>query len=199
MKRLKAILKENRGFTMVEVLVVLSVLAVVFGISSLSLGIQPATEAKKVSYSIDSMISRTKAGTLARAGDVYMEIQCDASGKIILNYYEDDTLKESEVLTKYGTGVAYTLVGSSTKEFLNKNESLILAFDRRTTGFLTLYEAAALSDTGSGLIDVSEKCSDIWIVGGYVDYSETVDSQGGVQYQIKLGPTTGTHTNISLQ
>lgn len=201
MKRLwEKLCKSNDGFSLVELIAIMGVLAVLFGLNSLSLAIQPSTEAKKVTYSIDAMFTRTKVGTLAKSGNVYMELHCDSTGKLILYYYEQnldrgemvdvpgssdkvfelyDDYLETEVLTKYGASVEYSIKGGSIKK-LGAGESLIFGFDRRTMGFLTLEDAAKLK-TGATAVDPGY-CDAIYVSGGTATYT------------IKIGTTTGTHT-----
>lgn len=190
-QKLKA---NNQGLSMIELIVIMGILSVIFAVTSFSLALTPSTEAKKVVSNVDAMISRTKVGTLAKTGDVYMEIYINSAGKVILNYYEDDKLKETDTLTKKDVTIYYDLDGGATKVELTKGKSLILAFDRRTTGFVTLKDAAEMAEnrnassssgvTSSGntnLVGGDVKCNKIWVAGGTVEY------------YIEIGPTTGTH------
>ncbi len=180
--------KSNDGFSMVELLCIMGILGVLFGLNSLSLAIQPSTEAKKVTYAIDSMFTRTKVGTLAKSGTVYMELQCDTTGKLILKYFEEYTgdegytdYIEEEVLTKYGAEVSYSVGGDPIE--LGKGKSLVFAFDRRSMGFLTLEEAADKAGVATGA--TGGYCKAIYVSGGNTTYT------------ITIGPTTGTHsTNL---
>lgn len=204
MKSLKQRLKSNGGYTMVELLVVLALMAVVYGVGSLSLAIQPTSEAKKVTLSINSMFSRTKTSTLAKSGNAYMEIHHNAAGELELNYYETytddsgvskDVLREGEVLTKYGTIVEYVLSSGGDAKTLAKGESLVFMFNRQTMGFRSLedgYDTIKASGiTGKSSITgekANTTCTEIIVIASGGD---------GISYTITLGPTTGTHyTNL---
>lgn len=177
----------NQGLTIIELLAVLGIMAVLFTFTAFSLSITPASEAKKVVANVDAMISRTKVGSLAKTGDVYMEVHIDSKGTVSLNYYEDDVMKETEVLTTRAVEIGYLTTTGSTETILGTNQSLVLAFDRRTTGFLTLTEAAALTAGSRGnphtinAATGNTYCNKIYVRGGTVEYF------------IEIGPTTGSH------
>lgn len=149
------------------------------------MAITPSTEAKRTNNSIDSMITRCKVGTLSKSGDVYMQILQNDNKKIVLNYYEDDRIVQSETVTSGGVTVSYVLNdGSTTKKILSQGESFYLAFNRRTGGFETLGTAFALAGT-----TYSGDSSD---TGKYIEWIYV--NGGPAEYNIKLGVVTGSHS-----
>ncbi len=186
LKTLKSLKNNNQGLSLIEFIVVCGILAVILGVSSFSLGLTPATEAKKVIYNVDAMISRTKVGSLAKEGDVYMEIYINDKEQVVLNYYENDILRETEVLTSRTVTVKYeTRDGES--DTLEAKESLVLSFDRRTTGFDTL-------DVSAGLTAGSTGTHHTTVVSHSGDYCKKIIVSGNtVTYEIVLGPVTGSH------
>lgn len=192
---MRQILKDNKGFSLLELMAALGIAALIMGIAGFSLAMTPASQAKKCTLNIDAMMTRTRSGTLAKDGDVYMEIFNDVSGNISVRYYENDKKWEEEHLT---TGdkvqVFYSIdnTDSTTLEEkrqaatqINKDDNLFLAFNRSTTGFYSLGHAAAMASSNSAMDSYSDTANDyctyLWIKGGEVEYC------------IQLGPTTGTH------
>lgn len=181
MKKLwEKVRKSNSGFSFIELLVAFAIMAVIMGISAFSLGLPASTQAKEVTYNIDALLSRTKTSTLMKTGNVYMAIRMDGKGQVVLDYYENDVLKSRDTLSDPDkVQIKYGYDTSTAPTSLQKNEALCFAFDRRTTGFETLADGAALlSSGGVG----SGHCKVIYI------------SAGAVEYEIVLGPVTGTHT-----
>lgn len=182
-KRIQSVMrglqKNNQGVTLIELLVVFSLVAVVLSVWGISTALTPSTEAKRTIESIDSMIARLKVGALTKTGDVYMEINSDAKGIISVKYYEDDVLLVKEALTSGGVQVSYE-VTSGTGGTLGRNQSIYLAFDRRTGGFTSMDEALRMA-TGTP-VSGTRMCENIVVTGGPREFN------------IKLGAVTGSFT-----
>lgn len=80
--------KHNRGFTLIELIVVFAIIAVMAGIVSLSISTVGSTNAKQGASDISSMISKCRMGALSRAGDSYLSIE-SSDGKLLCIYYEN--------------------------------------------------------------------------------------------------------------
>lgn len=214
MKKLKGLWCDNRGLTFIELLMIIAIMGVIFSVASLSLGLRPSTEAKKTVLSINSMITRTKVGTLAKTGDVYMAVKVLDSGKIMLYYYEDDKMVDSEMLTEHEVSVYFTTKKGDPETLrqtdavqLGNGESLVLAFNRRTSGFLSLmksYNKSAstdFDDSDTALDSSNQYKPPSAMPSSWLDASDTSDdfctyiwvSGGSVEYTITLGPVTGSH------
>lgn len=198
----------NKGFTMIELLSVLAMMALLASVVSFSPALAKASEARKTTLNIEAMITRTKKGTLVKTGDVYMELVVDNSGAVYINYYEDDILKEYErlagpdVTVKYATDAS---VGYDTATTLNGNNALIIAFNRGSNGFKTLSAGAKMTeidnpgntDADGNLADGSRRYGPDAAVGSPVystAYCRTIFvSAANVMYQIELNPNIGTH------
>ncbi len=181
-KQMSQFASNNKGVTLVELLVVVSIMSVLLSVVGISMAITPSTEAKRTIASIDSTISRTKVGTLTKTGDVYMEIYSDDRGAIWVKYYENDQVISSDKLSSGNVTVSYSVNGSVVGNLGNdnRNKSIYIAFDRRTGGFTSLEQAAYLANGTSAT--ANNMCDWIYVKGGPMEYN------------LKLGAVTGTHT-----
>lgn len=196
---MKKVLKDNRGLSLLEIVVVLSMMVVVAGVASLSLAIIPSSEAKKSVTSVDSMMTRTRTGTLTRAGNVVMAVSVALDGAVSVSYYEQSDpdkaaslfLKEQEILSD-GDNVLvyyYTDKEMSVGKPLSAGSSIGFSFSRNTMGFQKISEAKGIFTstlTGAGTTlgtvkDDNEYCYFIEFIGG------------GTSYHIELSPLTGSH------
>lgn len=195
MSRVGKILKDNRGLTFIEMLVAFGILGVLMSVAAFSLGLPAGTQAKEVTYNIDAMLSRTKTGTLAKTGDVFMVVRMNEKSQIVVEYFENGILKEYNTVSDAGkVAIHYELTNSSGgsssgKTELTSGKAICIGFDRRSSGFVDL----KTSNTAHG----SSSSSSGTVVGGSAvgDYCKRIYiSAVGVEYEIVLGIATGTHT-----
>lgn len=181
---------DNKGFSLVEALVVIALLALLVTVTSFSLGLPAATQAKKTTLGIDALIGRTKTGTLAKTGDVFLIISTDSDGCIGAAYYEDGIKKEWDTFSEPEKVKLYYVLNNgadSAKVELEEDECIVLGFDRRTNGFVYLDEST-LRATGNTL-SASDASG---AIGGPDDFTTKLIVVGGqVEYYIELGRVTG--------
>jgi prepilin-type N-terminal cleavage/methylation domain-containing protein len=94
--------EKNKGFSLIELIVVVALLAILSSIVASSLAPLFTTRARQAAMSADSLISKCKIYSMGRKGEVYVRIYTDANGKIIGEYIEDTTLVETTVLGSSG-------------------------------------------------------------------------------------------------
>lgn len=76
--------KENKGFTLVELVIVIALLSIFIGIFTLNIGNITGYDAKECYKNISSAITSAKIQTLGKAketGDIYLQIYKDTSDK----------------------------------------------------------------------------------------------------------------------
>lgn len=186
---------DNKGFSLVEALVVVALLALLVTVTSFSLGLPAATQAKKTTLGIDALIGRTKTGTLAKTGDVFLIISVDSDERIVAAYYEDGIKKEWDTFSEPEKVKLYYVLNNgadSSKVELEKDECIVLGFDRRTNGFVYLDESTSRA-TGNNIISASDA------IGDPDDFTTKLIVVGGqVEYYIELGRVTGsTFKNVN--
>lgn len=192
MNKLKKLQKDNRGLSLLELLVVFSVMTVIMSIASFSLSLTPGTQAKELLYSLDSMFSRTKTGSITKAGNVYMKV-VNKDGKYAIEYYEDGIKKEHSTLGSDGqVFLYYQMNDGGDYELVDTGEVLYFSFDRRTTGFQTLITASQKDSSFTAPSNWKNSTEEFSCTGLKV----TVGKYPGntmVEYHIDLGIVTGTH------
>ncbi len=190
---MKRFLKDNRGLSFVEIIVVFAITALVGTVAGLSLAIIPSSEAKKAVTNVDAMMTRTRTGTLTKSGDVYMVLTYK-NGGLTVSYYEDNDsgvsvcMESEELSSNSHVVVSYTTssdLSTATWTTLGSSKSIAFSFSRSTTGYETLKKSASLA-TRSG-IDLANLMQD----DSYCRYLRF--DGGGVSYLIEMSPLTGSH------
>ncbi|NCB51809.1 MAG: prepilin-type N-terminal cleavage/methylation domain-containing protein [Clostridia bacterium] len=158
----------NRGFTLVEIIVVVVIMGVLVGIISLSISSVFSSRARRGAAEIDAYISMCKVNSMSRAGDISIILDLDENGSIRGRYYEDASLKDTAIFADANVTATFTTGGVETD--LSDTDTLTLSFDRNTGAF------APQS-----------------IVGETKNYCTAISLSSGRTYVIILVPSTGNH------
>ena len=134
--------KKNRGFTLVEMTVVLAIFAILLVILVPSLNPVSGFRANRAANSIGAALDRTKKEAMNRlVGE--MRLSCTSDGYYI-SYYLDrgkSGVKEDqpEKIAPKGTRISYRDSTGATVNLWEKGTNeLILTYDRSTGGFLPI-------------------------------------------------------------
>jgi prepilin-type N-terminal cleavage/methylation domain-containing protein len=168
-------LRSNKGFTLIEVLVVIALIAVTVGIAAtVSMS---SSQVRKASHSADSMLSRCRINSLYRAEPVFVEFR-NRGGSIIARYYErneDNTgwRFEEEFIGGANVTMTYRLEGDAACRSLPLRISFV-----RGRGSLIL-----LNDDD----DATERTGEL--------LDEIRFTDGALTHIIEITPATG-HRNV---
>ncbi len=168
---------KNAGFTILEMIVVVAIMAIGLGLVSMSVNTIFSLETKRCVKEIASELGKEKVTAMTRAGDVYMRLYKTGDG-IYIDKYENDKPAEQDI--KVGSAkIAITChVGSDPTGAPLDADGIIIAFNRNDGSFKTAGQAWALYDEsapGAG-------------IGGY--YTKIV-VRSGASRTIILWPDTG--------
>lgn len=189
---------KDKGFTLVEMMIILSIFAILLGILIPSLNTLVDYRATRAAKSISSGLERMRTEAMSRLvaemklekkSDGYYISYCLHKGKQAGMVWTDE-----EKIAPARTSIKYRLAMKDSAE-IKTGESIILTVDRSTKGFRSLQSAAVTTDEVNALIDNNEdiayhdidgaECCDI-IVSGTVK-----------KRNISLNQTTGKCTVTS--
>lgn len=120
----------HKGFTLVELIVVVVLIGVLAAMIGASVSSVSSVRARRCAESVDMLISKCRVGAISHTGEVKLELSLDSKGNVVGSYYEGGILVSNETIPASGVSVSCT-VGSSTLA-LGSAALLSLSFDRVT-------------------------------------------------------------------
>ena len=171
----------NKGFTLVELIVVVAIFTILLGIAVPSLNSILGFRVNRAANSIASALDRTKIEASSRlVGEMKLEKRADG---YYISYYLDRgkvggashvTEDDPEKIAPARTEISYTSSDGSS-HFMAAGDSLILTYDRATGGFLPIQSTVIsqeeiLNDLKAGkdvpLQKTGTYCTSITVSGG---------------------------------
>ena len=136
---------DRRGFTLIELIVVIVILGVMTAVISISVTTLPSTRAKGCATDISDALDRCRVGCLTHAS-AEMTLSVNAKSKLEINYYENGTLRDTRELGSSGVTVSdgTTTLPSGTAS----SDEITLSFTR--TGAVSDGNDHTLTVTGGG-------------------------------------------------
>jgi prepilin-type N-terminal cleavage/methylation domain-containing protein len=157
--------KNNKGFSLVELIIVLAILAVVTSVSIVGLGYLFNTNVKSTIRKINSSLLKTQSYTTSKSSggrDVGMRLTVDGSGNYCVQYLgigqEDEVIGKSNLTIRcHKTDGSTTTVSSTPVD---------IYFDRSTGGLLSVEESVPdvywekieilVGGTSKGIVTISK-------------------------------------------
>lgn len=183
-------MKENRGFSLVEVLIVVAIMGIMIGFVFIGLPLMTGQHAKKCANNMSAALGREKNYALARSGtaDCYMELLLDADGYHVKYYIPKDAvvtgsgtadwvLAEDESIGSAQVDVTCELK-DGTSVPITTGQSIKLVYDRANGACKESYQ-------GDG--------SAVGLTNGYGSPCTKITFDRGKKYEITLYPDTGKH------
>lgn len=78
--KLRKLAKQNYGFSLVELIVVVAILGACIGLITANINAIPAREAQRCANEIDAALSRCKIESMAKGGNASMVLECRSDG-----------------------------------------------------------------------------------------------------------------------
>lgn len=195
--------RKNQGFTLVEMVVAVSILGILLTILVPSLNSVLGFDAQKATQSICAALDKTKIESMSRlVGE--MKLSCEADGYYV-TYYLDrgkgrglDTGEQPEWLAKKRVQISY--IDSKGITYQLKEEPLILTFDRESGGFRAIQEKPVTLEEMEAFLAAESSFASLSFhdreEGLYCE--EILITCGLKSRKIKLNPVTGSYTVTAL-
>lgn len=175
-------MKNNKGFTLVELVVVIALMSIIAGVSSYTLSSVTNQELKDFANNYDSMLSQCQIETMSGMQNPVLELKLHNDGEYKATLYRTiivDGNPRREVVKSQYLGedyltCYYSIDGNSQTLNLGQYETLSLTFDRSTGEITTKVDADEYKITRIGAID-----------------------KRNVSYGIDLVPETGYHKVVN--
>lgn len=198
--------EENKGFTLIEVIIVVAIFATLLGIMIPSLNSVLGFHVRRTTESICSALDRTKSEAMNRLVAEVKLFYVDGDGYYITYYLDrgkdggsDENVRDDQAvkIAPAKTRISYTDdKGKSHNMWETGNTTLILTYDRATGGFRQIQTEAIrqekiLEQLAAGkdiaFHDSGSYCQSMTILGG------------GSQKSIQLNKDAGTYRVVNEQ
>ena len=169
--------KNNKGFSLVELIVVIALIGVLAALVAPTLQNLFSSEAKKCSSQINSLISKCKIFSMGRQGDVYIRIY-EENGNIMGDYVEGSNVISTEQLGGSRAKVSATDPNGAASYSITAATSLYISFNRATGGlrfFGSSQPSAGSWPTGT----IESGTAEIEVVAGTKTYTVEIISSTG--------------------
>ncbi len=174
---------KNAGYTLLEMIVVVAILAVGLAIASMSINTIFSLEMKECTKELGSELGKEKVAAMTRIGDVYMRVYKKSDG-VYIDKFENGLLVEQG--TKIGKAKIiieyYTDTSPDAKATLLDSDGIIIAFNKNDGSFKLIGDAWHMYDDA-----YNPKYPDKY-------YTKLVISSANNSRTIVLWPDTGKFT-----
>lgn len=190
---------KNSGFTLIELIVTVAILAIVSTGMILSLNIVFSANSRKSAKSCQAVLDRCRINAMARSGtDTFVAFYNDSNGKATASYILNNKVIETDTLCNIKVKGSFegkpSISGADLKGDLSEDKMLYVSFNR-SNGSL---KGFALGSPYTVEADGKVKLPSDMTTTSLSNYTNTADAKiffsGSNRYAVTIDPLTG---NIS--
>lgn len=143
-------MKQNKGFTLVELIIVIAIMAIVTGLVSMSMAFVLGLDARQCAQELDGYLKLTKTKALSKNAEelrIYQDagnkqfyvdfVESSYTGTDVNNPIPTTRTVQTEMIGKSAVAMTYTLsdAGGTIRQIGNGGDSISIGFDRGTGAF----------------------------------------------------------------
>lgn len=182
--------KNNNGFSLVELMVVIAIMAILMGFASYSFGLIFSSSAKECAQKLSSQLYETRTGSMCRYGE-----------ELTIYYHKNSGSGDEYTDGYYIQRATYTIKNDGTQELLSDKETKKIASSRvKITAYLE-GDSTPITINNATSIAISYQHSSGAFDYGIIDgvptsyyFEKIVIESGNKVYTIKMVPETGKHS-----
>ena len=183
-------MKDNKGFSLVELLVVVAIMGILSGFVFIGLPLLTGQNARECANNMSAALGREKNYALTRSGtaDCYMELLLDANGYLVKYYIPQNAVVEGHNPSDW--------VLAEEQKIGSGQVNVTCDFDDGTSINITSGQSVKLvynRTNGAFKESVKSDGSELGIVGGGSVHCTGITFDRGRKYEITLYPDTGKH------
>lgn len=181
--------KDDRGFTLVELMVVVAILAVLGAVVIYSVSVGKSADALGAANRLDAFVSRTRIGCMGRRAQTFTVLTLDDKGRVVANYYENFSgtgLPQAKDLAQLTPFYSQIIGGSGVSlKYTIKNSTSPLSNNAADNNAVTRITLQFDRDTGALISPLSDQSS-----SGDCVFTLT---GGGRSHTVTIYAATGSH------
>ncbi len=177
-------MRDNKGFSLVELVVVVALMAIVGGFMAYSFSLVTGQEARQCANNLSTALNKAKNYALTKSGnsDAYMELSRETNGSYVVQYFVPKSpvdvsagyvQLDQETVGKRAVEITCFLQGGSSFQ-ITESSHLRICYDRISGAFKEAVWVNSATETK--------------------DYCEKISIKRGKTYQVTLISATGKHS-----